>query len=55
MLKRLKACFSLAAHITLAIVLIAVGTTLLNGSKNEKEGIFKVEVLDGPIIKIVLG
>ncbi|EXA29812.1 hypothetical protein FOVG_18730 [Fusarium oxysporum f. sp. pisi HDV247] len=44
MLKRLKACFSLAAHITLAIVLIAVGTTLLNDSKNEKEGIFKVEL-----------
>ncbi|RKK65831.1 hypothetical protein BFJ69_g15949 [Fusarium oxysporum] len=44
MLKRLKACFSLAAHITLAIVLTAVGTTFLNDSKNEKEGIFKVEL-----------
>lgn len=39
-------------HITLAIVLLAVGTTLRNGSKNEKEGIFKVEVLDYPITAV---
>ncbi|KAH7187544.1 hypothetical protein IWW34DRAFT_856193 [Fusarium oxysporum f. sp. albedinis] len=44
MLKRLKAGFSLVVHITLAIVLLAGGTTLRNGSKNEKEGIFKVEL-----------
>jgi hypothetical protein len=52
MLKRLKAGFSLVVHITLAIVLLAGGTTLRNGSKNEKEGIFKVEVLDYPITAV---
>ncbi|KAF4334096.1 hypothetical protein FBEOM_12075 [Fusarium beomiforme] len=44
MLKRLKAGFSLVAHITLAIVLLTFGMTLLDGTKNEKEGIFKVEL-----------
>jgi hypothetical protein len=52
MLKKPKAGLSLVVHIALAIVLLAVGITFLNDSKNKKEGIFKVEVLDYPIIAV---
>lgn len=51
MLTKAKAGLSLVVHIALAIVLLAVGITFLNDSKN-KEGIFKVEVLGYPIIVV---